>query len=194
MDRMQEYYRNAILQNLCDEYKGKWRSISKNKTALFNMAMQQQALPHLIFFANSGIGLTKEYLETEFSNYINGKYTAIDADGVEGNYKTNLYIGEKPLLSLSDDVACFMWANIPSVEIKPTKAVKIYVGCKSNITLNLKGYNSITLMLFDESQVNVNECDDTNTITTYKYSDDAHCNIDKYTLAKVKTFNKNLKL
>lgn len=194
MDRMQEYYRNAILQNLCAEYKGKWRSASSDKKALFDMAMMQQSLPHLIYFAYNGIGLTKDYVETEFSDYINGKYTAIDVDGVKGDYKTELYVGENPLLSLSNDVSCFMWANVPTVKIKPTKAVKIYVGCKSNITLHLLGYNSITLMMFDESQVTIAECDNTNDVTVFNYSNDSVLVTDKYALAKVKTFQKTLKL
>ena len=194
MDRMQEYYRNAILQNLCAEYKGKWRSASNDKKALFDMAMMQQSLPHLIYFAHNGIGLTKDYVETEFGDYINGKYTAIDVDGVKGNYRTELYVGENPLLSLSNDVSCFMWANVPSVKIKPTKAVKIYVGCNSNITLHLQGYNSITLMMFDESQVTIAECDDTNDVTVFNYSSDSVLVTDKYALAKVKTFQKTLKL
>lgn len=165
-----------------------------DKKALFDMALAQQSLPHLMYFANSGIGLTKEYLENEFGDYINGKYTAIDADGVQGNYKTTLYVGYNGILSLSDDVSCFMWANIPRLKIKATKATKIYVGCKSNVTLDLQGYNSIIVMLFDTSQVNLGECDDTNEVTVFNYSQQATFVTDKYALASVKTFNKTLKL
>ena len=194
MDRMQEYYKNAILANLCNEYKNEWKHAMSDKRALFDMALAQQSLPHLMYFANNGMGLTKEYLESEFEEYINGKYTAIDADGVKGNYKTTLYVGYNGILSLSDDVSCFMWANIPRLKIKATKATKIYVGCKSNVTLDLQGYNSITIMLFDESQVNLLECDDTNDVTVFNYSEHSTFITDKYALAKVKTFNKTLKL
>lgn len=194
MDRMQEYYKNSLLLNLCTEYKGRWQAAFHNKKALFDMALAQQSLPHLMFFANNGTGLTQEYLETEFADYINGKYTAINADGVDGNYKTTLYVGYKGILSLAVDVAAFMWANTPLVEIPPTKAIKIYVGCKSKITLSPQGYNNVILMMFDESQVNINECDDTNAILIYNYSENAVVTTDKYTLAKVKTFKKPLKL
>lgn len=194
MDRMQEYYKNALLQNLCTEYKGRWKAAFNNKEALFRMALAQQSLPHLMYFAYHNIGLSQEYLETEFEDYINGKYTAIDADGVAGDYKTTLYVGYKGILSLSDDVSCFMWTNISDLRVKPTKAVKIYVGCKSNITLTPQGYNHITLMMFDESHVRVNECDETNIVNVYSYSEDATCECDDYALAKIKTFNKTLKI
>ena len=191
---MQEYYKNSLLMNLCTDYKEKWRGALGDKKALFDMALAQQSLPHLMYFANNGIGLTKKYLEDEFGEYINGAYTAINADGVDGNYKTTLYVGYKGILSLSDDVSCFMWVNIPQIKIKPTKAIKIYVGCKSKITISPQGYNNITLMLFDESQVSIDECDDTNTVLVFNYSKDTLCTTDKYTLAKVKMFDKELKL
>lgn len=191
---MQEYYKNSLLMNLCTDYKEKWRGALGDKRALFDMALAQQSLPHLMYFANNGMGLTKEYLEDEFGEYINGAYTAINADGVDGNYTTTLYVGYKGILSLSNDVSCFMWANIPQIKIKPTKAIKIYVGCKSKITISPQGYNNITLMLFDESQVNIDECDDTNTILVFNYSKDTLCMTDKYALAKIKMFDKGLKL
>ena len=194
MDRMQEYYKNALLANLCSEYKNDWMKAMSDKKALFDMALAQQSLPHLMYFANNGIGLTREYIEDEFGDYINGKYTAIDVDGVKGNYTTTLYVGYSGILSLSNDVSCFMWANVPQVRIKATKATKIYVGCHSNITLNLQGYNSIIVMLFDDSQVNLGECDETNEVTVFNYSQEASFITDKFALAKVKTFNKTLKL
>lgn len=194
MDKMQEYYKNALLANLCTEYKAEWRNAMSDKKALFDMAVIQQSIPHMLTFAYNGIGLTKEYLKEEFQDYINGKYTAIDVDGVKGNYKTTLYVGFKGILRLSDDVSVFMWSNISSLMLNTSKAAKFYIGCKSNVTLNLDGYNSIILMLFDESTVRIGECDTTCDVTIFKYSTDAHVELSKYCLANVKTYEKELRL
>lgn len=194
MDKMQEYYKNSLLANLCSEYKTEWRQAMMDKRALFDMAVTQQSIPHLMTFAYNGLGLTQEYVEREFAEYINGRYTAIDVDGVKGNYQTTLYVGFKGILALSDDVSAFMWANIPSLTFKRCKASKIYLGCKSNITLNMDGYNSITVMLFDESRVRIGECDTTCDITVFKYSDLAHVEIGKYCLGNVKIHEKELRL
>lgn len=194
MDKMQEYYKNAILANLCNEYKSDWRDAMQSKEALFNLAMVQQSIPHLMTFAYNGIGLTKEYLKNEFSDYINGKYTAINADGVDGNYKTSLYVGENAIFRPSDDVSAFMWATIPNVIFKTSKAAKIYVGCESNINIIMQGYNSITIMLFDESKVTIDECDTTCDVNVYKYSNMAKVETHKYCLANVKIHEKTLKI
>lgn len=194
MDKLQEYYKNAILANLCTEYKEEWRAAGTDKEQLFRLALVQQSIPHWLTFAYNKQGITKEYVETEFSEYINGKYTAIDVDGVEGNYKTCLYVGFKAILKPENDVSVFAWANVPLVEIKACHAPKLYVGCNSNINITPQGFTSIIIMLFDESTISIDECDNTNEISIYKYSKKAKVNTDKFCLANIKTFNKTLKL
>lgn len=194
MDKLQEYYKNAILANLCGEYKSDWQHAMQDKEALFRLALTQQSIPHMMTFAYNGIGLTQQYVEKEFSEYINGKYTAIDVDGVKGNYKTSLYVGENAIFKPSDDVLAFMWANIPILTLNACKAAKIYIGCKSNVHIQMQGYNSITVMLFDESRVYIDECDDTCDVNIYKYSKDAKVETDKFCLAKVKTYDKKLRI
>ena len=194
MDRIQEYYKNSILANLCNVYKSEWKNAMQSKEELFKLALVQQSLPHMMTFAYNGIGLTKEYVEEEFKDYINGKYTAIDVDGVKGNYKTTLYIGENAVLKPLDDVIAFMWANVPNLIFKACKAAKIYVGCKSNVNIIMQGFDSITVMLFDESKVTIDECDTTCDVNIYKYSDMATVEIDKYCLAKVNIHQKQLKI
>lgn len=193
MNRLQEYYKNAILQDLCTKYKEMWKSAT-DKEQLVRLALMQQSIPHWLTFAYNKQGLTKDYVENEFQDYINEKYTAIDVDGVTGNYKTNLYIGFKAILKPMSDILVLAWANMPLVQIKPTMATKIYVGCKSNVNIQPQGYNTITLMMFDESKVTIDECDNTNDITIYKYSNDAWVETDKFCLANIKTFNKKLKI
>lgn len=190
---MQEYYKNSLLANLCSEYKGIWQASMQDKEELFKLALQQQSIPHLLTYANNGIGLTKEYLRKEFKDFVNGKYIAIDADGVKGNYKSTLYVDCKHKVKTQSDVMALMWCNT-QVEVQETKAIKLYIGCKSNVKVTLQGYNTAIIMLFDESKVTIDECDTYTTATIYKYSEHATVEIDKYCLAKVKIHEKELRL
>lgn len=193
-DRMLIYRRNATLDNLCAEYSGRWGQCHGDKKKLFEFAMQQQALPHLLTYAYNGRGLTKEYLQDAFKDYINGKYTAIDADGVAGNYTTQLYVGYNGILSDDNDVIALMWVNSPTFFIKRLKATKIYVGCKSDISVVCGGYNTAIIMLFDESRVCLEDIDSDSVVTVYRYSDKASLTLGKYCLGKVKVFDKELRL
>lgn len=193
-DRMLIYRRNATLDNLCQEYGERWGMCHNDRKKLFEFAMQQQALPHLLTYAYNGKGLTKDYLQREFKDYINGRYTAIDADGVVGNYTTQLYVGYNGILSNANDVLALMWATMPTLLIKRLKATKIYVGCKSDVHIVCGGFNTVIIMLFDESRVCLEDIDSDSVVTVYRYSDKASLTLGKYCLGKVKVFDKELRL
>jgi len=194
MEAIQEYYKNALLADLCTEYKGLWQAASKDKRKLVDLALSMQAIPHLLTFAHEGNGMTKESLMNDFGDYINGRYTAMDVDGVKGGYKSELYVGYNGILSHADDVLCIMWSTIPLMEIKATKAVKIYVGCSSDVRIVCGGYNNVTIMLFDDSKVTLSDIDEESNVTVFKYSDQCDVTIGKYCMGKVKEFRKELRL
>lgn len=195
MDRLQEYYRQSLLADLCQEYKGKWASCHDDKEKLFRLAVAQQSFPHMATFAYKGLGLTQEYIKDGFSDFVNGQYTAIDADGVNGDYKTELYVGYNGDLSVSDDVFMTMWSDVPSMEIEATKAVKIYVSCWSDVHIVCGGYNSVVIMLFDESRVTLEDVDEDSSVTIYRYSKDAKVEYGDYCMSKkIKEFEKELKI
>ena len=195
MDELNRYYKESLLANLCSEYRGYWQAASHDKEELVRLALSQQAIPHLITFAYNGNGLSKRYILKNFGEYINGNYVGIDVDGVQGGYKTELYVGFEGVLSLSDDVACFMWSTIPSLEIKRCKASKIYVSCGSSVNLVCGGFNNITVMLFDDSRVMLEDVDEESNISIYRYSDKANVEYGKFCLSdNVKIFNKELRL
>lgn len=195
-NEMFEFQRNAfqgsITHPLCDEYKDEWRKCGNDKRKLVDFVLVQQSIPYFLSHCHSNKGLSKEYIFSEFSEYINGKYVAIDADGVNGGYKSELYVGYNGYLSASDDVLCMMWCKIPQMQIEATKAIKMYVGCYSEIRLNCDGYNNVTIMLFDDSKVCIDDVDEDSNILIYKYSDKCSVEIGKYCLGKVKEFNKDL--
>lgn len=194
MEAIQEYYKNALLADLCTEYKGLWQAASKDKRKLVDLALSMQAIPHLLTFAHEGNGMTKESLMNDFGDYINGRYTAIDVDGVNGGYKSELYVGYNGILSHADDVLCAMWSTIPLMEIEATKAVKIYVGCSSDVRIVCGGYNNVTIMLFDDSKVTLSDIDEESNVTVFKYSDQCDVTMGKYCMGKVKEFRKELRL
>lgn len=194
MDELTKYYKESLLNNLCAEYKGYWQSASHDKKRLVDLVLAQQSLPHFLTYCHNGMGLSEGYIKRTFGEYINGKYTAIDVDGVQGGYKTEIFVGFNRILSLSDDISCFMWCDVPQLEIKPTKAIKIYAGCSSNINIVCGGYNNVVIMLFDDSTITLDDIDEDSTIIVYKYSDECRVTQGKYCLGTVKEFRKTLRL
>lgn len=198
-DEMLEFRKNALLgkitgEPLCQEYNQAWRKCSNNKEQLVMLALKQQSLPLVMTYSYQGSGLSKEYMMQEFKDYINGRYTAIDVDGVKGDYKSELYVGEDASFVLSSDVSCFMYSDVPTLEIAKCKATKIYCGCGSTLRIVSGGYNSIIIMLFDDSKVILDDIDEESTVTIYKYSDKCEVEQGKFCFGKVKIFNKTLRL
>lgn len=194
MESLFKYYKNALTNGLCNEYKGYWRSANGDKERLFCLAMRQQSIPHLFHYSYSGTGMTREDLIEGFSDFVNGKYTVIDADGVVDNYKTQLYVGFTGELSPSNDVTAFMWCDIPSLQFKATRCEKIYVGCNSKVNVSCDGFNNIIVMLFDESEIVLEDIDENSSVFVYKYSDKCKVTKGKFCFGKVKEFEKQLKL
>ena len=183
-----------ITTPLCAEYKSAWRKCGDDKEMLVRLVMKEQSLPYFFAHCHQNKGLSKEYILDEFSAYINGKYVGIDVDGVSGDYKTELYVGYNGNLSVSDDVLATMWTTVPSMEIPTCKAVKIYCACGSEIHLSCEGYNSVIIMLFDDSKIILDDVDEESNVTIYKYSDKASVELGRFCLKEPKVFNKELRL
>ena len=179
---------------LCAEYKSAWRKCGDDKEMLVRLVMKEQSLPFFFAHCYQGKGLSKEYLLKEFDGFLNGKYVGIDVDGVIGNYKTELYVGYNGNLNVSDDVLATMWSPIPSMEIPTCKADNIYCACGSEIHLSCDGYNSVIIMLFDDSKIILDDIDEESNVTIYKYSDKATVELGKFCLKEPKVFNKELRL
>lgn len=195
MDALNIYYKNALLDDLCDEYKGRWRSAKDNKLELLKLSLCQQSLPHVVTYAYQGRGITKKYVKENFGEYING-YTVYDADGCTG-YTYGLYVDYDydNELVVDKDVASLMWCDDVQAVVPLTKAPTIYVSNNSHINLVCDGYNSVRVYLFDSSTITLEDVDEDSNVTIYKYSDDAKVNIGQFCLStKVREFRKQLKL
>lgn len=199
MDKEMFRFKKAALSGelttpLCASYKAAWRSCGDNKEMLVRLVMKEQSIPYFFAHCYQNKGLSKEYILDEFKDYINGKYTGIDVDGVVGDYKTELYIGYNGNLSVSDDVLATMWTTIPSMTIPTSKAAKIYCGCGSELHIVCDGYNSVLVMLFDDSKVILDDVDESSNVTIFKYSEKATVELGKFCLKEPKVFNKELRL
>lgn len=189
-----KYYKAALVNGLCSDWKGYWQAAGDDKLKLITLAMSQQAIPHVATYAYNGIGITKEYIETEFKDYINEKTKILDADGVDG-YTYALYIAQNRILRPSVDVSSLMWCKDITLELKTAQCGFIYVSNNSDIRLVMDGFNSPRIYLFDESTITIEDADETCSATIYKYSDKCKVNYGKYCLSKrIKEFNKELRL
>lgn len=195
MDELLSYRKNALLDNLCKEWNDMWMACKDDKEKLVRLVLIQQSLAHFITYCYNKKGLSRDYILKNFGDFINGRYTAIDVDGVKGGYKSELYVGFDGILSLSNDTTCFMWSTIPSLAIERCKAAKLYVGCSSEVHLVCEGYNSLVVMLFDDSTLWLDDIDEESSVIVYRYCKDAKVEIGKYCLSEeVKMFDKELRL
>lgn len=189
-----KYYKAALVNGLCSDWKGYWQAAGDDKLKLITLAMSQQAIPHVATYAYNGIGITKEYIETEFKDYINEKTKILDADGVDG-YTYALYIAQNRILRPSVDVSSLMWCKDITLELKTAQCGFIYVSNNSDIRLVMDGFNSPRIYLFDESTITIEDADETCSATIYKYSDKCKVNYGKYCLSKrINEHQKELRL
>lgn len=189
-----KYYKSALVNGLCSDWKGYWQAAGDDKLKLITLAMSQQAIPHVVTYAYNGIGITKEYIETEFKDYINEKTKILDADGVDG-YTYALYIAQNRILRPSVDVSSLMWCKDITLELKTAQCGFIYVSNNSDIRLVMDGFNSPRIYLFDESTITIEDADETCSATIYKYSDKCKVNYGKYCLSKrINEHQKELRL
>lgn len=192
MNALDNYYKNALLANLCGEYKSLWRKAGKDKEELVRLALCQQSIPHAVTFAYEGKGLTKDYLLGEFGGYING-VVHYDCDGVKG-YSYRLFVNYTDKIMESTDVTSLMWCDGTEIYVPRYKCPILYVSNKSNIHLNTDGFNHIRVYLFDESEITVEDLDEESVVVVYKYSDKCKVSKGKYCLGKVNEFRKEIRL
>lgn len=196
MDKeMFTFYKNALSDNLCDEYKGYWRGANDDKKKLVSLSLIQQSIPFFASYAYNGKGLSREYLLEEFTDYINGKETLYDCDGVHG-FSYQLYVDYKgDCVNLQSDVSHFMWCDGLTIEVGETKCPTIYISNKSKVNLVCLGYNNVRVYMFDESELTIDDCDEESSVTILKYSDKCKVGKSKFCFSdKIKEHEKTLRL
>lgn len=195
---MINFTRNALLGNisgqpLCASYKAALRQCGDDKEMLVRLALQQQSMPYVSTACYKKLGINKEYIMKNFAKYINGRKTFDDVEGAKG-YTYQMYVGYDNDFSISSDVTTLMWCNNIQIVVKATRCPTIYLSNRSNVHIVGEGFNTISIKLFDESKITVEDIDKDSEVIVYKYSDKATVEEGKYCFGKVKVFNKQLKL
>ncbi len=199
MDKeMIDFTRNALLGNisgqpLCASYKAALRQCGDDKEMLVRLALQQQSMPYVSTACYKRLGITKEYIMDNYGDYINGNKTFEDVEGVRG-YTYQMYVGYDKELIITSDVTTLMWCNDICIKVPETKCPTIYVSNNSNVHLHCKGFNSVSIKLFDESCVIIDNLYKNSDVIVYKYSNNADVETTNNCFGGVKIFNKQLKL
>lgn len=157
------------------------------------LVLMQQSAPYFASFCYNGAGLSKEYCLREFGSYLNGR-TFANCDEVEG-FIYAMYISPSEAKEIGVDVAQILWSNPMEVIIPQTKCNRLYISNKSSVHLTLEGYNTVQVYLFDESELIIDDADDTCEVVVYRYSNKSKVERGTFCISpKVKVFNKILKL
>ncbi len=192
-DEMILFHKNALLANLCKEWATMWSNCHNDKEKLMRLVLMQQSAPYFASFCYNGAGLSKEYCQREFGELLNGRVFD-DCDAVEG-FTYSMYIDPSEAVEMRVDVAQILWSPNMDVVIPQTKCNRLYVSNKSSVHLTLEGYNTVQVYLFDESELIIDDADDTCEVVVYKYSDTSKVERGTYCITpKVKIFNKTLRL
>jgi hypothetical protein len=197
-DEMLMFKKNALLGNisaepLCQAYKQAWRMCGDDKEMLVKLALKQQSIPYLSHACYESMGLTKEYILSNFGELINGKRIFENVEGVDG-YTYQLYVGYDKDFEITADVTSLMWCDGSQIVIPQTKCPTLYISNSSDVHISCDGFNSPRIYLFDDSCVTIDDSDENTDIIVYKYSDKAAVEEGKYCFGKVKVFNKELRL
>ena len=65
MDKeMFTFYKNALINNLCADYKKEFKKDLDDKEKLFELCLRQQAIPFFCTYCYNGKGLTIDYRAT----------------------------------------------------------------------------------------------------------------------------------
>ena len=192
MDELLRYRKNALLDGLCKDWDKMWAACRNDKNKLMRLVLMQQSFPHFATYCHNGKGLTKEYLQKEFGEYINGRVFC-DCDNVEG-YSYEMFVDPKSGIELTVDVSYVLWSPNLYMSVAKTKAPRIYISNGSTVYLSLDGFNSPMIYLYDNSKVVIDDADEESNVIVYKYSDEASVECGKYCLCDVKEFRKDLRL
>jgi len=196
MDELLFFRKNAIESGLCKEWNDKWTACNGNKERLMELVLMQQSAPYFADFCYRNLGLTPAYCKRNFGEYINGNKTFIDCDNTYG-YTYAMYVEPDTTepLTITNDVLQLLWCRDLTAILPMCRATKLYVSNKSNVTISGDGYNTIIVMLFDESKVTLDNIDDTSRVIVYRYSPNASVELGKFFIChKFQLHDKELKL
>lgn len=111
--------RKSLALGLCGAYSKAWNA-AVNKAELMDLALTCDGAAYIADGVTFGWGLSKQYIKSEFAEYINGGYTRrkdgytssmyVDIDGdITPNTTLVVVIGGKPKIRLSPNEVCIIF-------------------------------------------------------------------------------------
>lgn len=185
------FYKNSLLRDLCSEYNKEWKACKEDREKLMQLALQQQSIPYMATSMYEGWGMSVDFLKREFADYINGKHAFNDVDGMDG-YTYSMWVDNHDYITLKEDVSHFVQCD-SRISVQETKCPTIYISNKSNVHLELDGFNTIRIYLFDESVLTIDYVDVHSNVVVYMYSPKCEVKVLEND-GKVKMFTKDLRL
>jgi hypothetical protein len=157
MSNLLDLKRKSIALGLCDRYKGMWDS-AVSKKELMAIAMDSNGISYIADGCAFGWGLTQEYIEKEFGDYINGYVVNLDG------YTSSLWVGAKetlkePKSTLSLFFKCDCSITIPKGDICTLYVVNsdIELHCEGKCELYIYGSGNIITGINENVRVNMFE-------------------------------------
>lgn len=143
--------RNAIMLGLCGEYKGKWDSCITKKE-LVDMALDSNGVEFMADSMAFEWGLSKEYLQREFEEYMNGLYQR------SGNgYTSEMYVGAHGIMKLKSTITLIAYCDGLEIDVPEHFIGKVYVCGGSNVKIENKG--GVELYVYGKNAIKLIEHD-----------------------------------
>lgn len=149
MSELENFKDNAIRLGLCEEYKEKWQRLSTKRQAI-DMISSCQGAQYFIAAKHENIAPTNEFILSEYSHYLNGRYTAtIHTNAI---YTSQWYIENKEEVKLSSlfnyflDCECSIITEADSAHnltFAGNSVINLVVGHNSIVYVNVYGSNVV---------------------------------------------------
>ena len=192
MEFMKDFKNQARSRRLCSQYAILWGQC-KTKEDYVRLSLMPSSIPYIATSSLKGWGVSTDDIYNNFGDIINGKKTIKDIDGVKDTTAV-LYVkfdGKKK--QIKENIVHIMETIGTIFTIKETKCPAIHVSNNSSIKIKGEGYNTISLHLYDNSNVDITDVKTTTKIFCYKYSQQCTVTCDE-TKVDIKFINKELKL
>ena len=142
-----ELFKNAAQKrDLCATFNDMWSTINTHEDFV-RFSLNPKSISYVALSTYEGWGLSTDFIEKEFSKYINNPNVSLDNGNLfcKANEKYTVFSTENNIM---DSTGVFI--------VPKTKCPIFHVNNKSNVEINCEGMNIVKIYLYDISSVNIN--------------------------------------
>lgn len=145
---LKRYRENAQLHGMCSEYSLIWDSCM-NKKQIMDMALGCKALDFLCDSIGKGWGISPERISSQFSSFINGKYTSF-----QKGYDSEMYCRYEGEITLRTTVLGLIECRC-TIVVPKNSVCRIFITKNSDITVKGEG-RCVCVCYGTEDEIKVN--------------------------------------